>query len=176
MVPLSQATWQWPSPQLSLVLKSTAACNRLRAEMFPCGVEISILAWADKTLRLEYPWMAVPDEPRYQSTALILIIKNLFALDNSDSCKLPLQKQFLWGPELPQVPECLLMAVFRCFEDGSGDPSLQNVPFFPGVWGWLLRRCQTRGTPKGREQSYAELEVEGPDLPWCHALAVECWQ
>lgn len=84
----SQVTWPWQGPQLLLVLKSIAPCKRLRAELFPGGVEISILALMDNTLRLEYPWTAVLEEPKYQSTAAILIIKNSFPLDNSGCCKL----------------------------------------------------------------------------------------
>ena len=84
----SQVTWPWPGPQLLLVLKSIAPCKRLRAELFPGGVEISILALTDNTLRLEYPWTAVLEEPKCQSTAAILIIKILFPLDNSGCCKL----------------------------------------------------------------------------------------
>ena len=75
-------------PQLLLVLKLIAPCKRLRAELFPGGVEISILALTENTLRLEYPWTAVLEEPKYQSTAAVLIIKNLFPLDYSGCGKL----------------------------------------------------------------------------------------
>lgn len=52
-------------PQLLLVLKSIAPCKRLRAGTVPPrGVEISILALMDNTLRLEYPWTAVLEEPK----------------------------------------------------------------------------------------------------------------
>ena len=83
----SQVTRPWPGPQLLLVLKSISPCKRLRAELFPGGAETSILALTDDTLRLEYPWTAVLEEPKYQSAAAILIIKNLFPPDNSGGCK-----------------------------------------------------------------------------------------
>lgn len=84
----SQVTWPWPGPQLPLVLKSLAPCKRLRAELFPGKVETSILAITDDTLRLEYPWTAVLEEPKCQSAAAILIIKNLFPLDNNGCYKI----------------------------------------------------------------------------------------
>lgn len=51
------------------------------------GVETLTFAWTDRTLRLEYPWMAVPEEPKYHSAAAILI-ENLLPLDNSSCHKI----------------------------------------------------------------------------------------
>lgn len=56
--------------------------------MFPREVETSASAWTDTTVRLEYPWVAVPEEPKYLSAAAIRIIRNLSPPDNSGCCKI----------------------------------------------------------------------------------------
>lgn len=68
------------------------------------------------------------------------------------------------------------MAVLWVLPTWLRDHGLQNQPFSPGVWGWLLRRCQVMGPPEGRKHNYSEPAMESLNLLWCHKLATENWK
>lgn len=74
------------------------------------GGNHQLFAWIDRILKPECPWMAVLEEPKYPSTAVI--IKSLFPLDSSGCCSDPFLWPLLRGPGLPGVPACLPGAIF----------------------------------------------------------------
>lgn len=76
--------------------------------------------------------MAVPEEPKYQSSAVILIIKSLFPLDNSGCCDFTFSGDSSYEDQgcLESQPVCEWLSSV-CL----GDPGLQNYPLSPGMSG-----------------------------------------